>query len=188
MKGFVLIPKKLGELNTKNRYIDIAVYFVIRSYYCNGKAAIGYKKIQEKLGISNRDIIKAINDLKEEKLLTYKYVNSDNNDYVFNEYTFNKDYDRCFEMVGTSLIGQNLKAKQIGLLIYLKLNSISGWYYYKDYTDLASKLGCTRQTASKTIKDLEAFIRPSKAGGIQFINKIFTFKETAEKPQYIITL
>lgn len=161
MNGFVLIPKKLSEIESKHRYLDIAVYYVIRYFKCDTTSRISFDKIVEKLNITKKDAIKAVKELVALEIITYKQIPSENNDFKFNEYYFDKALDNSFEMVGRELLEQNLKAKQIGLLIYLKLKSVSGWYRFKDYADLGKKLGCTRQTASKYIKDLSGYIEPS---------------------------
>ena len=188
MNQFVLIPKKLRELDSKHRYLDIAVYFTIRCFLNGRNACISYKKIKEKIHINDRDIKTAITELKDNKLLTYRYKDSVNNDFVYNEYYFDKSLDKHFEMVGIDLLKCNLKAKQIGILIYLKLNSVSNWFRFKDYKELGSNLGVSRQTASKYINELSDFIEPSKAGGVHFINKIFTFKDKEETTKKLIQL
>lgn len=185
-KGFVIIPKELTSIDTKHRYLDLAVYFILKYHCTNGKSRIGMNKITSKLNISKRDSNLAIKELVKLGHITYKQLPSDKNQYDFNEYTFTSKLESGFEMVGRELLEQNLKAKQIGLLIWLKLNSVSGWYRFKDYTDLGNKLGCTRQTASKYIKDLSDYIEPSNAGGIHFTNKIFTFKDNTIKTNIIL--
>lgn len=178
--GFVIMPKELTRIDTKHRFLDIAIYFVLKSHCCNGKSRIGFDKITAKLNISKRDASLALKELKELGYINCEQLPSDKNQYVFNEYEFTSNLDAGFEMIGRELINQNLKAKQIGLLIYLKLASEFGWYRFRDYTELGKKLGVTRQTASKYIKDLKDYIEPSKAGGLHFINQIFTFKERKE--------
>lgn len=178
VKGqFTALPTKLGELDYKNRFIDIAVYFVISSFRSGNTSKVSYDKITKVLHISKRDAIQAVSELIEKGFFIVKKEMMTISLFNHNKYFFNKAYDCNFEMISPDLLKKGLKAKQIGLLIYLKLNSISGWYYYKDYSDLARKLGCTRQTASKLIKELGEYFKASKAGGIQFTNTIFTFKK-----------
>ena len=178
----------MSEIEGKHRYLDIAVYFTIRCFKCDNTSRISYEKIVDKLGITKKDAIKAVKEMVELKIISYKQIPSEHNSFKFNEYYFDKELDQHFEMVGRDLLEQNLKAKQIGLLIYLKLDSLFGWYRFRDYTELGKKLGCTRQTASKYIKELSDYIEPSKAGGIHFTNKIFTFKDKQErtKQTYIL--
>lgn len=175
--GFVIVPKELASIDTKHRYLDIAVYYVLKYYCCNGKSRISWNKISAILGISKRDVNTAIKELKQLGHIDYIKLPSDKNDYEFNEYNFTSELKVGFEMIGKDLINQNLKAKQIGLLIYLKLASEFGWFHFNTIKEFAEMIGVTRQTASKYIKDLSAYIEPSKVGGLHFINQIFTFKE-----------
>lgn len=183
MDNFVMIPRDLGGIESKNKFLDLAVYFTISRFRCGNSSKISYNKIVEYLGISKTDAVKAVKDLKENGFIKYDSIPI-YDVYYYNEYYFSKTSN--FEMISPDLLKKGLKAKQIGLLIYLKLNSISGWYYYKDYSDLARKLGCTRQTASKLIKELGEYFKVSKSGGIQFTNKIFTFKKEIEEIDIII--
>lgn len=188
MNGFVLVPKELSKIDSKNRYLDIAVYYVIRFVESNYVSRISLDKICKKLHITKRDAIKAVRELKELKILDYIQIPSEVNDYKFNEYHFNKELDKRFEKIGKDLLTENLKAKQIGLLIYLKLISEFGWLRFKNITEFANIVGVTRQTASKYIKDLSTYIELSKVNGLHFINNIFTFKDIQTKNTNTIKL
>ena len=177
MIQFVKVPKKLGTLEPKDRYLAIAVYFAIRSRQdsITLKARYSQEHIADQLGICKRDVIKALEILKKNKLITVEQLKSKNNAFEFSQYSF-IDYDN-FEMIDVNFLYEKIPAKYKGLLIYIKLNCEANWYRYKNITDFASKIGVTRKTASKYLKDLDKYIEPSKVEGLHFTSKLFTLKE-----------
>ena len=67
-KQFVIIPRSLKKLAGAGRFNAAYIYFLIRSFECNGKASIGIEKLMEYSQLSNRKIIDIISCLKEAKL------------------------------------------------------------------------------------------------------------------------
>lgn len=125
---------------------------------------------------------KALQILKKNKLITVEQLKSRNNAFEFSQYSF-IDYDN-FEMIDINFLYEKIPAKYKGLLIFIKLNceTNSNWFRYKTITEFASKIGVTRKTASKYLKDLDKYIEPSKVEGLHFISEYFTLKEPELKP------
>lgn len=151
---FIQIPRNFLDLKTKTKFIDVLVFAAI-ALHTNGKtykARIGMRTISEKYNITLVKVEESIKRLKANEFLDYTKIKSDNNDYVFNEYTLPKNKD--FLMLNPDLLLQDLKAKEKGILIYLQLIAEIGINDIAETTieGIANRLGITRQTTSKYLK------------------------------------
>lgn len=172
MEQFITITRKFLDFKLKNRYLDLAVYAVLKSCKTDNISHISYNKISKRLGISKSYIKIALDELTENNLV---YINKvQGKEYDFNEYKFNKDFEVSVEYIRYSVFEEPLKAKELGILLYLKLISEGNWLDFKNFSELGNILGMSRQTAAKYIKGFNKYLEPSKVCGYRFINPNFT--------------
>lgn len=152
---FIKIPRKFLSLKEGTKFIDVLVYaaIVLHTDAETGKSRIGIRTIAEKYNISKQKVEEAVERLKKGEYLNYSKLPSSVNDYVFNEYEFPVIKD--FLMLDPELLAQDLKPKERGILIYLQLIAEMGINDIVATTieDIANRIGVTRQTMSKHLKN-----------------------------------
>lgn len=199
MSQFIQIPRNILDLKENTKFYDILVYSILEfnkdgSTY---KSRIAYKTISEKYNIPYSKIEAAIKRLKENDLITYDQLKCENTEYVFNEYSFTcKDRDGKIKTpyieLDPAILKLELAPKDRGVLIALHLLTEVGLnqVLITTGTELAGRLGITRQTASKYLKKFISIneISISKCG---FINVKYIVNAPEIKPnneKIIITL
>lgn len=154
---FIQIPRKFLALKTGTKFIDVLVYAAIdfQKDSTTHKSRIGLRTIADKYNIALSKVEDAVKRLKTNGFLDYIQLKSEVNDYVFNEYTLPKSKD--FLMLNPDLLVQELKPKEKGVLIYLQLIAEIGINDIAETTieGIANRMGITRQTTSKYLKQLE---------------------------------
>ena len=154
---FIQIPRKFLALKTGTKFIDVLVYAAIdfQKDSTTHKSRIGLRTIADKYNIALSKVEDAVKRLKTNGFLDYIQLKLEVNDYVFNEYTLPKSKD--FLMLNPDLLVQELKPKEKGVLIYLQLIAEVDLNDIAETTieGIANRMGITRQTTSKYLKQLE---------------------------------
>lgn len=151
---FITIPRKFQKQTEGTKFIDVLVYAIIALHKdsITGKSRIGMRTISEKYNIALSKVEAAINRLKTNGYISYIKLESEVNDYVFNEYSFPDIKD--FLMLKPELLTEDLKPKERGILIYLQLIAEIDINDIAETTieGIANRMGITRQTMSKYLK------------------------------------
>lgn len=194
---FLQIPRKLLELKGNTKFLDILVYSVIETCKTNGKSRIAMQTISEKYKIPYKSVELSIRRLEKEELIKIDQHKCENSEYVFNEYSFPliiKDkMSTPYIELDPTILSLELAPKDRGVLIALHLLTEIGinQVLITTGTELAGRLGITRQTASKYLKKFTSIneISISKCG---FINVKYIVNAPEIKPinneKIIITL
>lgn len=193
---FLQIPRKLLELKGNTKFLDILVYSVIETCKTNGKSRIAMQTISEKYKIPYKSVELSIRRLEKEELIKIDQHKCENSEYVFNEYSFPliiKDkMSTPYIELDPAILKLELAPKDRGVLIALHLLTEVGinQVLITTGTELAGRLGITRQTASKYLKKFTSIneISISKCG---FINVKYIVNAPEIKPnneKIIITL
>ena len=131
MSTFIQMPQTLTNLKTKSNFLEIYTYFLIRSQIKDSSyiASIAETELADKIGVSDRTIIKYIKDLEPyfDNVTKTKTIG----DHYYNVYHFtylSKDYS----IVLPSLIEDNeLTPEQKGILIKIKMMCEKGTNFIK---------------------------------------------------------
>lgn len=152
---FVQIPRKFLELKAGTKFLDVLVYAIIDNQKdsTTRKSRIAMRTMATKYNIPLSKVELAVKRLKMAGFIDYTQLESEVNDYVFNEYTLAEHRD--FLMLDPKLLTQDLKPKERGILIYLQLIAEMGLNAIIATTieDIANRIGITRQTMSKHLKN-----------------------------------
>lgn len=159
MNQFIKLPTTLRNLTNKHRYIDLAVYLTIRSTENDGKSKYGWDKIARKLSISKQTVGESLRRLEEIKVIKIKQEQSSKIDGVYNIYEF-IDTD-SFVAIRYDLLDKGLKGKNLGILLYLQLQSDFDILPIKK-SELPTLLGCTDRTVRNYLKELSNYIKVKK--------------------------
>lgn len=155
MSTFIQMPQTLTDLKTKSNFLEIYTYFLVRSLITNNSytASITETELADKIGVSDRTIVKYIKDLKPyfDNVTKSKTTGDYYNVYHFTY--LSKDYS----IVLPSLIEDSeLTAEQKGILLKIKMECEKGTNFIKYITksELVKILGIGKNQINRKLQPL----------------------------------
>ena len=156
MSTFIQIPSNLTKIKSKNKFLEIYTYLLIRNQIKDNsyKASISEKELSTILDVSEITIKRYISDLKI-------YIDDitlckGNGKYPYNIYHFSR-LEKDYSIILPSIISDtDLTPTEKGILIRMKLLCNKGTNYisFKSKSELTKILGIGKNNISKKLKDL----------------------------------